>query len=39
MPPTRPESPREETEAEEQARVLAKLRELGASNKAEEPSE
>ena len=38
MPPERPESPREETEAEEQARVLAKLRQLGAS-KAEEPSE
>ncbi|MFZ0852480.1 MAG: cell cycle transcriptional regulator TrcR [Hyphomicrobiaceae bacterium] len=38
MPPTRPEAPREETEAEEQARVLAKLRELGAT-KAEERSE
>ena len=34
----RPEAPREETEAEEQARVLAKLRELGAT-KAEERSE
>src|SRR4029453_18587096 len=38
MPPVRPEAPREETEAEEQARVLAKLRELGAT-KAEERSE
>ncbi|HXE70452.1 MAG TPA: cell cycle transcriptional regulator TrcR [Hyphomicrobiaceae bacterium] len=38
MPPMRPESPREETEAEEQARVLAKLRELGGT-KTEEPPE
>jgi hypothetical protein len=38
MPPVRPESPREETEAEEQARVLAKLRELGGA-KTEDPSE
>jgi len=36
MPATRPELPREETEAEEQARVLAKLRELGGT-KTEEP--
>ena len=38
MPPARPETEREETEAEEQARVLAKLRELGGT-KTEEPSE
>jgi hypothetical protein len=38
VPPARSESPREETEAEEQARVLAKLRELGGT-KAEEPSQ
>jgi len=38
MPPMRPETPREETEAEEQARVLAKLRELGGT-KTEDPSE
>jgi len=36
--PTRVEPTREETEAEEQARVLAKLRELGGT-KTEEPSE
>jgi len=36
MPAARPELPREETEAEEQARVLAKLRELGGT-KTEEP--
>jgi len=36
MPATRPELPREETEAEEQVRVLAKLRELGGT-KTEEP--
>jgi hypothetical protein len=38
MPPAGPELPREETEAEEQARVLAKLRELGA-NKGEGSSD
>jgi hypothetical protein len=36
--PTHAEPTREETEAEEQARVLAKLRELGGT-KTEEPSE
>ena len=38
VPPTSVEPTREETEAEEQARVLAKLRELGGT-KTEEPSE
>jgi hypothetical protein len=38
VPPARPEPTREETEAEEQARVLARLRELGGT-KTEEPSE
>jgi hypothetical protein len=37
MPPEPAEIPREETEAEEQARVLAKLRQLGGTKTEEEP--
>jgi uncharacterized protein len=39
MPPKPVEEKREETEAEEQARVLAKLRELGSAGKSEDKAE